>query len=283
MKSVSIIVLNWNGWRDTVKCLTSLESLNYRNFRVVVVDNDSTDDSVPQIRQAFPDLAIIEAKKNLGFAGGCNLGIRQALRDGAEFVWLLNNDTKVDPGALGAMVEMADTDPKIGAVGSAIYSAEEPEHLVAWGGGHVNFWLGHSRHFLNSVPNNRIDFLTGASLLLRCAALKSLGLLDEGFFMYWEDGDYCFRLRRAGWTLAVAGNSLVWHKEQGSVGKKSALLDRHFNQSARRFFARHAPVPFISIWAGTALRIAKRVILGDWKRACAVLAGVTRQKPASGA
>jgi GT2 family glycosyltransferase len=255
-----------------VKCLTSLESLSYRNFRVVVVDNDSTDDSVSQIRRAFPDVAIIEAEKNLGFAGGCNLAIRQALQDGAEYVWLLNNDTTVDPGALVAMVEMADADPKIGAVGSAIYSAEEPERLLAWGGGYINFWLGRSRHFLTSVPNNEIQFLTGASLLLRRCALDSVGLLDEGFFMYWEDGDYCFRLRRAGWTLAVAGNSVVWHKEQGTVGKKSTLLDSYFNRSATRFFARHAPVPFISIWVGIGLRIAKRICIGDWERARVVWA-----------
>ncbi len=230
MKSVLIIVLNWNGWRDTVKCLTSLERLTYRNFRVFVVDNDSTDDSVSQIRHAFPNVAIIEAEKNLGFAAGCNLGIRQALQEDAEYVWLLNND--------------------------------------------INFWLGRSRHFLNSVPNNEIEFLTGASLLLRRCALDSVGLLDEGFFMYWEDGDYCFRLREAGWTLAVAGDSLVWHKEQGTVGKKSTLLDTYFNRSATRFFARHAPIPFISIWVGVGLRIAKRIFIGDWKRARVVWASV---------
>ena len=272
MKSVLIIVLNWNGWRDTVKCLTSLKKLSYPNVRIVVVDNRSTDDSVSQILQAFPDVAIIEAEKNLGFAGGCNLALRKALQDGAEYVWLLNNDTTVDPGALVAMVEMADADPKIGAVGSAIYSTEEPERLLAWGGGYINFWLGRSRHFLTSVPNNEIQFLTGASLLLRRCALASVGLLDEGFFMYWEDGDYCFRLRRAGWTLAVAGDSMVWHKEQGTVGKKSTLMDSHFNRSATRFFARHAPIPFISIWVGIGLRIVKRIFIGDWERARVVWA-----------
>jgi GT2 family glycosyltransferase len=274
VKSVLIIVLNWNGWRDTVKCLTSLERLTYRNFRVFVVDNDSTDDSVSQIRHAFPNVAIIEAEKNLGFAAGCNLGIRRALQEDAEYVWLLNNDTTVDPGALGAMVEMAEADPKVGAVGSAIYSTVQADQLLAWGGGYINFWLGRSRHFLDSVPNNEIEFLTGASLLLRRCALDSVGLLDEGFFMYWEDGDYCFRLRKAGWTLAVAGDSLVWHKEQGTVGKKSTLLDTYFNRSATRFFARHAPIPFISIWVGVGLRIAKRIFLGDWKRARVVWASV---------
>jgi GT2 family glycosyltransferase len=272
VKSVGIVLLNWNGWRDTLGCLTSLQKLNYPNFRVVVVDNCSTDDSVPQIRRLFPNVAIIEAEKNLGFAGGCNLGIRQALHEDAEYVWLLNNDTTVDSGALGAMVKLMDADPTVGAVGSAIYSTVKATRLLAWGGGYINFWLGRSRHFLNAVPNDEIEFLTGASLLLRRSALESVGLLDEEFFMYWEDGDYCFRLRRAGWTLAVAGESVVWHKEQGSVGKKSALLDSYFNRSAARFFARHAPIPFISIWAGMGLRIAKRIFTGNWKRARVVWA-----------
>jgi GT2 family glycosyltransferase len=278
VKFVGIVLLNWNGWRDTVECLTSLEKLNYRDFRVVVVDNGSTDDSVPQIRRAFPDVSIVEAGKNLGFAGGCNTGVRHALEQDAEYVWLLNNDTTVDPRALGAMVEMADADAKLGAVGSAIYSAAEVDRLLAWGGGYINFWLGRSRHFLSFVPNDKIEFLTGASLLLRRAALLSVGLLDEGFFMYWEDGDYCFRLRQAGWKLAVAGDSLVWHKEQGSVGKKSALLDTYFNRSAKRFFARHAPIPFISICAGIGLRTAKRVLAGNWERAHAVWAGGRKEQ-----
>ena len=270
MKSVLVIVLNWNGWRDTVECLTSLEKLNYRNFQVVVIDNGSTDDSVLRIRLAFPGVSIIEAKKNLGFAGGCNLGIRHALEEGAEYVWLLNNDTTVDPDALVALVQKAEADPQVGAVGSAIYSAVDPDRLLAWGGGRVNFWLGRSRHFLSSVPDSEIQFLTGASLLLTRSVLESVGLLDEGFFMYWEDADYCFRLRRASWKLAAAGDSKVWHKEQGSSERKGILLDDQFNRSASRFFSRHAPIPIIPVGAGTGLRIAKRIFIGDWKRARAL-------------
>jgi GT2 family glycosyltransferase len=278
LSAVGVVLLNWNGWRDTVECLASLERLRYRNFCVVVVDNGSTDDSVSQIRNLFPAVTVLELGKNLGFAGGCNVGIRHALENGATYVWLLNNDTTVDAEALGAMVKMANGDPKVGGVGSAIYSAVETDRLLAWGGGYINFWLGRSRHFLSSVPSDKIEFLTGASLLLRRAAVESVGLLDEGFFMYWEDGDYCFRLRRAGWTLAVAGESLIWHKEQGSVGKKSALLDSYFNRSAARFFTRYAPIPAFSTWSGIGLRIAKRVISGDWERAHAVWAGGRKEQ-----
>jgi GT2 family glycosyltransferase len=272
---VVILLLNWNNWRDTNECLESLRGLDYDNCNVIVLDNASTDGSVEQIRERFPEVEIMELGENLGFARGNNAGIRAALKRGAEYVWLLNNDTMVDPGALRAMVERAEADPEVGAVGSAIYSVGEPERLLAWGG-YVNFLLGRSRHFLSPVPDEKIDFLTAASLLLRRSVLESLGLLDDGFFMYWEDADYCFRLRSAGWRLAVAGNAKVWHKEQGSVGKKSALLDTYFNRSAARFFERNARIPFISTWAGISLRIAKRAIRGDLKRVRAIWTGITR-------
>jgi GT2 family glycosyltransferase len=273
---VYVLVLNWNNWKDTIECLASLESLDYGNRKVIVLDNGSTDGSVQRIRDKFPEVEVMELGENLGFGRGNNAGIRAALERGAEYVWLLNNDTTADPVALRAMVDVAEADPKVGAVGSAIYSTAEPEHLQAWGGGYVNFWLGRSRHFLSAVSDEKIEFLTAASLLLRRPVLESLGLFDEGFFMYWEDADYCFRLRRAGWRLAVAGESRVWHKEQGSIGKKSALLDTYFNRSATLFFKKNAPIPFLSIWTGIALRIAKRAMAGDWKRARAVWAGVRR-------
>jgi GT2 family glycosyltransferase len=272
-KSVFIILLNWNGWRDTVECLKSLASLDYENWQVIVVDNGSTDNSVMQIRAEFPAVVIIEAKKNLGFAGGCNLGIRYALVHGAEFVWLLNNDAIVAPNSLRVFVKKAEADSQIGAVGSPIYSMEELTTLKAWGGGYVSFWLGRSRHFVSAVRDEKIDFITGASMLLRRSALDSVGLLDEEFFMYWEDADYCFRLRKAGWRLAIAEDSKVWHKESASVGKSSVRLDIFFNGSAARFFRKHACIPVVPIFLGIAFRLAKRAMRGDWKRVRAVWAG----------
>src|SRR5579863_8615618 len=107
---VSVIVLNWNGGNDTVGCLSSLQRLNYENCSVIVIDNGSTDDSPALIREAFPDVELLETGQNLGFAGGCNVGIRRALAQRADFIWLLNNDTTVHPDALNAMVEKAETD-----------------------------------------------------------------------------------------------------------------------------------------------------------------------------
>jgi len=276
LPQVFILLLNWNGWRDTIECLKSLENLDYPNSRVIVLDNGSTDGSVERIKGDFPEVEIMELGKNFGFSGGNNRGIRTALQRGAEYVWLLNNDTTVEPQALRSMVEKAETDPKIGAVGPAVYCLDAPDRLQAWGGGYINFWLGRSRHFLRPVADEKIQFLTGASLLLRRPVLESLGLLDEGFFAYWEDSDYCFRLRKAGWRLAVAGNSRIWHRGTATMEKKCERVDLLLNRSAVRFFNKHASIPFIPVWVGVALRIAKRAMAGDWKRVRAVWAGATK-------
>jgi GT2 family glycosyltransferase len=114
--------------------LSSLEFLDYPDYKVIVVDNGSTDNSVAEIRKAHPQITLLETGRNLGFAGGNNVGIRYALEQGADYVWLLNNDTKADPHALTAMVEVAESDPRIGAVGSVLYYMDEPERVQAWGG-----------------------------------------------------------------------------------------------------------------------------------------------------
>lgn len=275
---VIIIVLNWNGWGDTLECLASLQRLDYSNYQVIVVDNGSTDDSVMRIREYAPHVELLETGRNLGFSAGCNVGIVRALEQAADYVWLLNNDTTVDPGALTSLVHTAMSDARTGATGSAIYSAHTPHQLEAWGGGRINFWLGRSRHAKQPVPDNVIDFLTGASILISRTVIEHLGLLDEGFFMYWEDTDYCFRLRRAGYRIAVAGQSRIWHKGSASVGKASPQMDTYFNASAARFFRRHSPLPQISLWTGVLLRLAKRFLTGKWDHVRAVWAGVTDQQ-----
>jgi GT2 family glycosyltransferase len=257
-----VLVLNWNNWEDTNDCLASLKSLDYDDWKLIVIDNGSTDGSVGRIRERFPEVEVLELGENCGFAKGNNAGIRVAVERGAEYVWLLNNDTTVDPNALSALVKRAETDPKIGAVGSAIYCAKEPERLQAWGGGNIDFWLGRSRHFVRPVAEGRIQFLTGASLLLRRSVLDTLGLLDEGFFMYWEDADYCFRLRKVGLRLAVASESKVLHKGAASFDTGSVLLDSYFTRSAGRFFQKHAPFPMFTFWMNVALRVLKRAVLG---------------------
>jgi len=270
---VYIVLLVWNNWRDTVGCLNSLQGMSYANWRAVIVDNGSSDDSVQRIREVYPTGIFIENGRNLGFAGGCNVGIRQAMEDGAEYVWLLNTDTTVAKNALGAMVNRAKQESAVGVVGSVIYCMDKPSKLQAWGGGYVNFWIGRSRHFTRRVSDRALEFITGASMLIPRHALASVGLLDEGFFMYWEDSDYCYRMRGAGWGIATASDSVVYHKGSATFVGRGHLSDAYFTESARRFFRKHAKFPSLSLWVGIGFSMLKRIILGRWKTIPAVWPG----------
>lgn len=271
MKRVAIVVLNWNGWRDTLACIASLKKLSYPNVELIVVDNGSSDGSQNQIEAHVPGLKVLQTGSNLGFGGGCNAGIRQALAQGADYVWLINSDATVSAGALTEMVRLADGQSLLGAVGSVVYEVDEPDRIQLWGGGQVNLWTGVSRH---QVSPGQLDFVSGASILLRREAVEQVGLFeDQIFFMYWEDSDFGFRLRQAGWRLGVAENSRVWHKLSASLGQGSRQLDVYFTQSGVRFLRRYSPVPRLSILMMVGRMVVKRLLLAEFGRARSVLSG----------
>jgi len=269
------IILNWNSWWDTLKCLQSLQSLDCPQTPLVI-DNASTNDSVAKIREAFPSVELIESDVNLGFGGGCNLGISRALSRNADFVWLLNNDTTVDPGALTALVAEMKKDARTGAAGAAIYDMDRSEREQLWGGLRVRMNLGGVSPYRRQMPIARLDYIAGACCLLRAEAIRAVGLFDEAFFMYWEDADLGFRLRQGGWKLAVAGDSRIWHKGCASLGRRSTAHDIWNNRSAVRFFRRYARIPAIPLVLGGAYRIARRLALGDFRRIAAVAAGLAQ-------
>jgi GT2 family glycosyltransferase len=275
---VFCIIVNWNGWADTLKCLESFNANLYDNVSLLLVDNGSTNESVSRIRSAFPHLEIIESKTNLGFGSGNNLGIRQALQRGASYVWLLNNDTIVKPDTLTELVRVAEADSTLGAVGSVLHYLHAPDEIQAWGGGHVNLWTGTSRHFHGPVPPEQIDFITAASILLPAHVLLQVGLFDERYFMYWEDTDLSFRIRQAGWKLAVAESSFLLHKEGASSGAKSPAFDYYITVNGLRFLKQFAPVPLISSFMIIFPRALKRFMFGEWRRGWAVLSGSVSSK-----
>ncbi|MBB6097613.1 hypothetical protein HNR42_001030 [Deinobacterium chartae] len=239
MPVVYIVLLNWNGWADTIACLQSLRTL-HTPHRVVVVDNASRNDSVSRIKQAFPEIPVLQSGGNLGFSGGNNVGIRHALEAGADYVWLLNNDTLVFPDSLEELLKTADQCPGAGVIGSVLYYLEQPERVQAWGGGKIIMPLGIARHYLEAQPLGKTSYITGASMLIRREVLEQVGLLDDGFFMYWEDTDYSFRVRRAGWEIAVAPGSKILHKESASLGQYNPVTIGYRNRSALRFFRKHS-------------------------------------------
>jgi GT2 family glycosyltransferase len=196
-------------------------------------------------------LTLILTGDNLGFAGGNNVGLRWIrARGDAEYVWLLNNDTVVHPGALRALISSLETDPDLGAAGSKLLMYNEPNIVQAAGGGMIIAWQGMVLEAGEFEPDDgrwdeqlQLDFLSGASLCIRMDALGQVGLLDEHYFMYSEDIDWCERCRRAGWQLVYEPKSVVWHKVNRSVGGASPKRDYFAVRSGllwvRKFYPRY--------------------------------------------
>ncbi len=262
MNEVAVILVNWRGADDTISCLASIGRLSSPRPTVIVVENGSADQSLTRLRSAAGIDALIESPENLGFGGGCNLGIAYARQAGYKYVWLLNNDTNPMPDALAALLEVIASDPRIGAVGSLIFRDAACTELVCWGGGNVSFLTGQPRQRKTPGPFN---FLTGTSMLLRLEAMAQIGDFDPRFFLYWEDTDLCFRLRAAGWRLAIAESSHIRHAISASTRKLGPDLTRYFNDSAFIFFSRHAALPWVPILANFIYRSAGQAKAGNYR------------------
>lgn len=220
-------MLNWQRVAKTLRCLVSLSRVVHPRFRIVVVDNGSGDDSEQAIRLAHPELAVVQSGRNLGYAGGNNIGIRAAMSTGADYVWILNNDTVVEPQALSEAVAAAGSDERIGIVGSSMYTSPEPwtaARLYPTGG----LWENRAEHLLScdrveGCPEHgihRVDFVQG-TLLLRVSMLAEIGLLDERFFHYFEERELSHRARARGWGVVLACKSRIWHEGGATLSSES--------------------------------------------------------------
>ena len=232
--SVYIVILNWNGWKDTIDCLNSLKQTSYSNYVILVVDNGSADESVAQIHSKYPTVEIIETQANFGFAGGNNVGIKEALKRGAEYVFLLNNDTIVDPRMLSYLVQAITGHPGAAFVGPKTFYASEPKRIWFYGSA-IEESTGRAYHWPADVidgPGHQGTFESaycpGSALLMRSSVLHDIGLLDQRFFVIHEDADWCLRAQRAGWKGYVVGPAIMWHKVSASFNRSSSTPGRYY-------------------------------------------------------
>lgn len=248
---VAIILLNLNGHEDTRACLESLQEVSYPNCEVIVVDNGSSDDSAARIQVEFPGIQLLRSKENVGFAGGNNLGIGYALDHGAAYVLLLNNDTLVDPNFLSHLVQVAETDSRIGILGPKIFYASEPT-LIWFAGGSVRYGRGSCDH----IGKDQFDqdgqfsrtkdtgFISGCALMIRAGVLLKIGSLDGRLFIYWEDNDFCMRARKAGYRCVFVPAAHVWHKISRTCGLQSSFTLYLSTRNQLMWIAKHVPFPY---------------------------------------
>jgi len=239
---VSIILVNWNNFDDSAECLESLRQCTYPNREVVVVDNGSEGDDARLLGERFGDsIRLIENERNFGFAKGCNIGIRDALDRGADYVVLLNNDTVVHPDFLEEVVRVAQSDQRVGIAGGKIYCYEFPQ-LIWFAGGMIDYRTG-STPIKGSGEVDRgqfdeeveVDWICSCFMVISRDLLQAIGMLDEKFFFGWEDADLCVRATRSGYKVLYVPGSGIWHKGWGA-SKKERLKGRPLYYATRGHF-----------------------------------------------
>jgi GT2 family glycosyltransferase len=239
---VDVIILNWNLPQDTIECVHSVLCSDYANYRITVVDNGSTDDSVQRLSEQFHDeIHLIISETNLGFGGGNNRGIQEALARGADYTLLLNNDTIVAPSMLSELMQAMRSDAQFDIAGPVIYYTDRPDDV--WFAG-IRFKAKlyvvqrglHLKHPLQ--PMEEVDFVSGCGMLVSREVWETVGLFAPEFFMYYEDLDFCLRARQAGFRLATATRAEMWHRVSASTGGIESPMKQYYQVKSSLLFYR---------------------------------------------
>lgn len=269
---VITVILNTNRRDDTLACLASLAESTYANHRIIVLDNASTDGSAVAIAAAYPDVQIIPLTANLGYAGNNNVGIVEAVAQGAEWVFVLNEDTILAPDCLAEMVRVGESDPHIGIVGPMVYHHNEPEVIQSAGGALGPHW--ESRHIAQNEPDNgqfaqprAVDWISGCAILVRTAVIEQIGPLDERFFYYWEETEWCLRAGRAGWQIFHAPAAKLWHKGVQRDYRPGPNVTYYSTRNRFLMMSKHhAPLKiWLAVWLQTIRTMTSWTLKPQWR------------------
>ena len=252
---VAVVILNTNRRNDTLACLESLNRSTYENLAITVLDNASTDGSVEAIRAQFPQVQVVPLSENKGYAGNNNVGIRLAVAQGADWVFVLNEDTLLAPDCIEQLVAAGTSHPQIGIVGPMVYHADEPDVIQSAGGLLDAAWrpkhAGQNEPDTGQFPEIRpVDWISGCALMIRRETIEDIGLLDERFFYYWEETEWCFRAKKHGWQILHVPQAKLWHKGVQRDYKPSPTVTYYNTRNRLLFLAKHrAPLnAWLAAW-----------------------------------
>jgi len=247
---VAVVILAWNGRDDTLACLESLEAIEWDELTTIVVDNGSSDGLSEVVRDRFPYVHLISSERNLGFAGGNNLGLRAAYEAGADYLLVLNNDTEIDPAAIRELVTVAETRPDAGVLCPLIYYMDPPD-VIWFAGARFDPRKGHNGRHTGYGERDAGQYegvretgrATGAAMLVPRRTIDEVGFLDERLFLHVEDVEWSLRIRAAGYRVLLVPSARVWHRVSVAAGgEHSPTIAYYATRNTLCVSARHAPM-----------------------------------------
>ena len=259
---IFIVIVHYKGKKFTRQCLRSVEELKTFGFKLkTMVINNNPQENLKDLKEKFPKFIFYEAKENLGFVGGNNLGIKRALKNGADYVFLVNNDTILDSDILIQLIEVAKKRKKAGILGPKIYFAPEYEYhydrykesergkVIWYAGGEIDWANVITQHRgvdeVDKEQYNQVeetDYISGCGMFIKREVLKRIGLLDEKYFLYYEDSDFSVRAKKAGFKLLFTPQAKMWHFNAASSKVGGSLHDYYITRNRLLFGMRYAPL-----------------------------------------
>lgn len=281
---ISFITVCYNGFDDTCELVESLRQIIHSvSYEIIVVDNASRKDEASELQTRYPDIKAIRSERNLGFAGGNNLGIREAA---GKYMFLINNDTFIEEDGLSYLIERLENDAKIGAVSPKIRFAFPPRNIQFAGFTPLSYATLRNESIGFGCPDNgsfdtphTSPYLHGAAIMLKREAIDKAGLMPEAYFLYYEELDWCVSLRRAGYELWYEPRFTVFHKESQSTGQSSPLRTYYMTRNRMLFAQRNlrGTERILSLLYQWTFVVPKNTLLHairkEWKLAHAVLRG----------
>ena len=219
---LAIIIVNWKQYELTIKCLSSVYKSKFKDFEIVLVDNESNTEKLKNLLKNFKKIKVFKNDTNLGFGAANNIAINYAIQNNFEYLMLLNNDTEVDENFIHPLINKINNDNLIGAVQPLIMNYNNKNSIWS-AGGYVSKFFGYTSINKNSNGNLKLDWITGCCMLLKTDLIKKVGLIDENFFAYYEDVDWSFRINDLGYSLKLVNTSLVYH--YGSKSSESSSFE----------------------------------------------------------
>ena len=243
---VTYVVVNWNQRQLTLDCLSSLREQRYPSFEVVLVDNGSVDGSAEAVEEAFPAVTVIRNGANLGIAGANNVGIRRALATDTDYVFLLNNDTLVDPDMLAHLADAAEAEVDIGIAGPTMLYFDPPETIWCAGNG-IDWRDGSTERLLDGMPLSAVehagiedvDFITSCAACIKRRVFDDVGLMDERYFIYYDETDWFARAASAGWRSVHVPWAHMWHKVSATMRPASPATTYYMVRNRVLFINKH--------------------------------------------